>query len=171
MHSAAVALLSDLLAQKLTVDYPEGAFVAGLLHDLGQLLIATGLTEQHEEIMELRTKTGMSHVDAERQVLGFTHSELSADALWVWNLPEPIRLAVLHHHDRSTEIVPGPVPLGRLIECADHYVNSIGVCIMPETADCCDAMLVQTLGIKEERLAATLVEFKTEYDVMQQFFR
>jgi hypothetical protein len=42
MHSAAVAILSDMLAQKLPVAYPEGAFVAGLLHDLGRLLIAIG---------------------------------------------------------------------------------------------------------------------------------
>lgn len=39
MHSAAVAILSDLLAQHLPVTYPEGAFVAGLFHDLGRLLI------------------------------------------------------------------------------------------------------------------------------------
>ncbi len=171
MHSAAVALLSDLLAQRLTVNYPEGAFVAGLLHDLGRLLIATALPDQHTRIMEFRAETGASHSVAEGQVLGFTHSELSFDALAVWNLPEPIRDAVLHHHDQSAPVKPGEVQLSRLIECADQYVNSIGVWICPETTDCADPTLLQTLGLKEDRLAATLVEFKTEYDVMVQYFR
>lgn len=171
MHSAAVALLSDLLAQRLTVDYPEGAFVAGLLHDLGRLLIATALREQHVRIIELQAETGMGHFDAELKILGFTHSELSADALAVWNLPEPIRVAVLHHHDRLLQGAPGAVQLGRLVECADHYVNSMGVCISPETADCANGALIQTLGLSEERLAKTLEEFKAEYDVMLQFFR
>jgi HD-like signal output (HDOD) protein len=170
MHSAAVALLSDLLAQRLPVNYPEGAFVAGLLHDLGRLLIATGLSDQHALILEKHAEIGGSHLEAEREILGFTHSELSADALWVWNLPEPIRLAVLHHHDGTLQTDPREIPLSRLIECANNYVNSIGVWIIPETADCADATLIQTLGLKEERLASILVEFKAEYDVMLQFF-
>src|ERR1700688_441518 len=48
MHSAATATLSDLLAQQLPVTYPEGAFVAGLLHDVGRLLLAVGLPEKYD---------------------------------------------------------------------------------------------------------------------------
>ncbi len=171
MHSAAVALLSDILAQRLPVDYPEGAFVAGLLHDLGRLLIATGLSNQHARILQVHAETGEGHLDAEREVLGFTHPELSADALAVWNLPEPIRVAVRHHHDRIPKNELGQIPLARLVECSNNYVNSLGVWIMPETADCANAALIQTLGLSEERLAKTLEEFKTEYDVMLQYFR
>jgi HD-like signal output (HDOD) protein len=42
-HSLAVGILADLLAQRAAAPYPEGAFVAGLLHDIGKLLIATSL--------------------------------------------------------------------------------------------------------------------------------
>ncbi len=42
-HSAAVAVLADILVQQVEVEYPEGAFAAGLLHDLGRLIIATSL--------------------------------------------------------------------------------------------------------------------------------
>ena len=51
MHSSAVAILSDLLSQRLTVDYAEGAFVAGLLHDVGRLLMALGLTEEYDRAL------------------------------------------------------------------------------------------------------------------------
>src|SRR5579863_6106014 len=76
MHSAAVALLSDLLAQRLPVVYPEGAFVAGLLHDVGRLLIALGLPTEYNRILELSNAGGRSLVDCERSVAGFTHAEL-----------------------------------------------------------------------------------------------
>src|SRR5690348_13985394 len=45
-HSLAVAVLSDLVALELPVRYPEGAFTAGLLHDVGKLLIALAMPEE-----------------------------------------------------------------------------------------------------------------------------
>ena len=50
IHSVAVAILADLIAQRAPVEYPEGAFVAGLFHDLGKLLIAFALGEEYEYI-------------------------------------------------------------------------------------------------------------------------
>ncbi len=46
LHSIATAILSDQLAVRVGVCYPEGAFVAGLFHDLGKLMIAVGLPEE-----------------------------------------------------------------------------------------------------------------------------
>ena len=86
MHSAAAGVLSDLLAQKLPVGYPEGAFVAGLLHDVGRLVIALGLPVEHDAIAKL-VKSGSTQLEAEQEILSFTHPELSAAALKVWNLP------------------------------------------------------------------------------------
>ena len=42
---ASTAILSDLLAQRLEVAYPEGAFAAGLLHDVGRLILALALPD------------------------------------------------------------------------------------------------------------------------------
>src|SRR5579863_7288597 len=110
MHSAAVAVLSDLLAQRLPVEYPEGAFVAGLLHDTGRLLIALALPEEYECIRELYTASDRPMTECEQQILGYTHAELSADALKYWNLPEEIRIAVGAHHN-SAAPSNGEIPL------------------------------------------------------------
>jgi HD-like signal output (HDOD) protein len=165
MHSAASGVLCDLLAQRLPVGYPEGAFVAGLLHDVGRLVIALGLPQQHEQIMLLR-KDGRTHLDAEREVLGFTHPEVSAQALQLWNLPEQIQDAVLRHHDPDAE------GLGRLVNAANQYVNSVGYSILPDgTGDCDDAALVESLGLDAERLAVVMTDFKAEYSALVQYFR
>jgi len=163
LHSAATALLSDQLAQRLAVDYPEGAFVAGLMHDLGRLLIAMTLTPQHEQIYKLQRTTGASLLDCEREVLGFTHAMLSTDALAVWNIPEPIRDAALHHHDHLDQI-----SLSRVVEAADHYVDSTGLAVCE--ADSADSQGIGTLGLNEDTAAAILREFRAEFDLMSQFF-
>jgi HD-like signal output (HDOD) protein len=83
-HSAAVAVLSDHIASKVPADYPEGAFVAGLLHDLGRLLIALGLPDEFTRLVKLHEQSERSWTACERELLGFTHAELSAAALATW---------------------------------------------------------------------------------------
>jgi len=163
MHSSACAILSDLLAQRLPVHYPEGAFVAGLLHDVGRLLIALSLPEEHERII-----TSSHRLECELDVLGFTHARLSADALAFWNLPEPIQTAVLYHHD------PQPqrgdlMPLSRIVDAANQYVNSMGVSIVDESS--VDGRAIESLGLDREGLERVVNDFKTEFDAMKQFFK
>lgn len=173
MHSSAVAILSDLLAQRLNVNYAEGAFVAGLLHDVGRMLIALGLTEEYGRILQLHESEGKALVICEMEVTGLTHPELSAKALEIWNLPEPILNAVRYHHDPASDpsAKGGEVILSRVLDAANQYVNSIGVSILKKCPDGADPTLVESLGLPAEQLQAVLAEFKAEYDAMSAFFR
>ena len=163
LHSSAAAILSDQLASRLPIDYPEGAFVAGLLHDVGRLLIAMTLTPQHDQIEKLYRSSGTSRLDCEMEVLGFTHAMLSADVLAVWKIPEPIRVAVLHHHELGEEM-----SLGRVIQAADRYVDSTGVSIAESDSS---SQGIDTLGLDEDARAAVLRHFHAEFDAISQFFR
>src|SRR5262249_17511982 len=107
MHSVACGQLADLLAQRVPVSYPEGAFVAGLLHDVGRLLIAIALPDESAKIAQRVVHEGCSIAEAESEIVGFSHAELSADALLAWNLPAPIQEAVRDHH-----LTPAPAPGG-----------------------------------------------------------
>jgi HD-like signal output (HDOD) protein len=171
MHSAACAILSDLLAQRLTVNYAEGAFVSGLLHDVGRLLIALGLGEEHDRILKMH-EAGRPLLECEMEVLGFTHPELSSEALIYWNLPEPIQNAVLHHHspDSDKSARPNEVALSRVLDAANQYVNSMGVSIVKKCVDTADGTLVESLGLSSEELQVLLAEFKSEFDAMSAFF-
>src|ERR1700730_11067454 len=53
LHSVGVGILSDLLAQRMDVPYGEGAFAAGLFHDLGLLLVAIGLHDEYQQMARL----------------------------------------------------------------------------------------------------------------------
>jgi HD-like signal output (HDOD) protein len=173
MHSSACAILSDLLAQRLNVNYAEGAFVAGLLHDVGRLLIALALTEEYGRILQLHESEGKALVICEMEVTGLTHPELSAKALEIWNLPEPIQNAVRYHHDPAADpsAKGGEVMLSRVLDAANQYVNSMGVSILKKCPDVADPTLVESLGLPAEHLQVVLAEFKAEYDAMSAFFR
>jgi HD-like signal output (HDOD) protein len=179
MHSAAVAILSDLLAQHVTVTYPEGAFVAGLFHDLGLLLIALALPQESARVaqeFERRAVSGgtVALVQCEQQVLGFTHAELSADALAAWKLPWPIQAAVASHHaEWPTEGSGSPleIPLGRLVDAANQFVNSTNNSISQDLRmGASNAEKIGLLGLERERLTRLLAEFREEYMGMAQFF-
>jgi HD-like signal output (HDOD) protein len=173
MHSSACAILSDMLSQKLSVDYAEGAFVAGLLHDVGRLLIALGLTEEYGQILQMN-EDGKPLLECEFEVTGLTHPELSAEALAHWNLPEAIRNAVLYHHTPlldPTAIGPEEVRLSRVLDAANQYVNSMGVSISKKCTETADGTLVESLGLSQDQLQTVLTDFKAEYEAMSAFFR
>ncbi|MEO5923374.1 MAG: HDOD domain-containing protein [Bryobacteraceae bacterium] len=166
-HSAAVAMLSDLLAQRVQSDYPEGAFVAGLLHDIGRLLIAMGVPHEYAEISTLYKQSNKSWLDCERIVLGFDHASLSADAMDAWKLPQPIHDAVLWHHEP-----PVGQPLARILHAANIYVDSLGHSIELEVHSDNDPLTaIQSLGLSSQAQQQILAQFQQEHTAIAQFYR
>ncbi len=133
-HAIATALLADRLVQKFPAEYPEGAFAAGLLHDLGRLMIATALPEEFLRIHAMRVSSGKPLEQCEYAVIDTSHAELSAVALGKWNLPAPIQKAVLYHH--HPELDPGrhgaATPLSLAVAVANDLANSAGHAITDE---------------------------------------
>jgi len=172
-HSVGVAILSDQLAQRLQVDYPEGAFAGGLFHDLGLLLVAIGLHDEYKQISLLCQQEKKWTNEYEIQVLGMTHAELSAEALAEWNLPEPIQMAVRYHVDPDsdpTPVKPGQMRLSRILNAADRYVKGKGifVSLFEAPSDQPDDVL-EHLGLGE-RLPAILEEFEAEFAAIKAYF-
>lgn len=168
-HAAAVAMLSDLLAQKVPTNYPEGAFVAGLLHDIGRLLIAMGLPREYAEISALYQHSSKSWFDCEREVLNFHHAGLSADAMDEWKLPDPIRDAILWHHEPPAG---SPVPLSRILHAANSYVDSLGHAIETELHDDSDPLAaIESLGMARKVQDQLLEQFQVEHAAIAQFYR
>jgi len=170
-HAAATAILADLLAQRLPVSYPEGAFVTGLLHDIGRLLIGIALREEHEDIMRM-VQQGESLLAAESEVLGVTHPELSAEALHIWQLPALIQAGALHHHNSTADPARDGklLTLSELVEASNRYVNAIGVSIsagvhVSEAPD----LAFANLPLKDPE--GLIQDFDAEYASVAQFFR
>ena len=172
-HAVGVAILSDLLAQRLNVVYAEGAFAAGLFHDLGLMLVAIGLHDEYKQLCLLTQSGKPLEVDYEIQVLGMTHAELSAEALAQWNLPDEIQTAVRYHGSPEldpTVLEPGQLALSRIVNAADQYVRGLGahVTVFESPGENTVALLEQ-LGLGE-RLHVILAEFENEFTAIKAYF-
>jgi HD-like signal output (HDOD) protein len=168
-HSLAVGIMADLLAQRAEAPYPEGAFVAGLLHDIGKLLIATGAPAGFSGILWSLKEPGANELDCEMEVLGTTHAELSGMALERWNLPLPIRQSAIFHHDPD-RADDGGLHLSHVIYAADRLANELGNSIgqyfdqSPRTDSVFDV-----LGVADQ-LPSILQEFEAEFNSVKGYF-
>jgi len=172
-HSVGVGILADLLAQRLNVQYAEGAFAAGLFHDLGLMLIAIGLHDEYKQLTLLSQANHKWEPEYELQVLGMTHAELSAEALGKWNLPQEIQVAVRYHGTPEldpTAVEPGQLTLSCVLSAADRYVKGTGVFVSLFEAPCENPeAALEPLGLGE-RLPALLAEFNNEFTAIQSYF-
>lgn len=172
LHSAGAAILADLLAQKLAVDYAEGAFAAGLFHDLGWLLVAMGCPEEFKQISLLCQQDQKWAQEYEIQVLGVSHGELSADALAVWNLPQPIQDAVRFHARpelNTAAVIPGRVSLSQVVHAADQYLQGMGTSVSVFESSEAERELPDELGLGD-RLPAIMESFENEFAAIKPYF-
>jgi len=176
LHSVATAMLADGLSQSAPVDYPEGAFIAGLFHDLGELLIAIGVPEEYEAIARRERTTGKPKHEIEMEVLGFTHGAVSSDALALWKLPPQVCGAVYYHQTPdAAPIGDGEIALATAVNAADCYVGHIGYSLDPSPASVDGASeealaCMAPLGIPGDELPAILEAFSTDFEALRAFF-
>ncbi len=123
-HSLACATAAQALAVRAGFRQAEEAFVAGLLHDIGKVVLNTYLKEQFVRVL-LRASAGdVTFNEAEREILGFDHAEAGACLLERWKLPASLVSAVRFHH------APGGAGdsslLPRLVHVADAVSLTLG---------------------------------------------
>ncbi len=80
-------------------DEVNAALTAGLLHDLGQLILASSLPDEYADTRRLASDQGFDLHEVEFRAYGATHAGLGAYLLGIWGLPESIVDAVAFHHD------------------------------------------------------------------------
>jgi len=97
-HSLSVAVGSEKLSRALNVRLPDLTFTAGILHDIGKVILGDFIQVDASPIMNLAIDQQVSFEEAERQILGIDHAELGAILLENWNLPSSVVDVVRWHH-------------------------------------------------------------------------
>ncbi|MDC8760091.1 HDOD domain-containing protein [Janthinobacterium fluminis] len=110
-HSVATAVAAKALAPRLRQN-AETAFTAGLLHDLGTLVLATRFPAQYEEVASWRRQHDCGSAEAERAVFGLDHAAVGSALAAYWKFPAAIQSAVaLHHELREQDVVSLPLTI------------------------------------------------------------
>lgn len=100
-HSLGVALASRLIAEKIDPDIASDALTAGLIHDLGKLILDPYVHDQREAFDEFIENKNQTFLIAERQILGFDHAEIASEICSYWKFPDSLTLAIKYHHNPS----------------------------------------------------------------------
>jgi HD-like signal output (HDOD) protein len=100
---------SRYLARKLGYRVAGEAFVAGLMHDIGILVIVQYFPRQFNEIRKLQYMRRFSFVASEKVILHCTHCDVGAWFAEKWNLPSQLCQAIMNHHTPESELIDEPV--------------------------------------------------------------
>jgi putative nucleotidyltransferase with HDIG domain len=153
-HAATASVATRKLSKLLDLGDPDEASVAGLLHDVGKMVLTSVVPDLVAEAVSLARGQRLPVWQAERQVLGFDHASVSGALLRSWGFPQEVVGAVEYHH------TPDPIekPLSSLVYLADiaaHVAGAVGgggACPQPEW----DAPVGSALGGSESELQTFL---------------
>ena len=121
-HSWQVSVFARRIAEAEHCDakMDDQSFLAGLLHDLGQLILAAGVPDDYARVIENARTRQQTIWEAEQAEFGATHAEVGAYLLGLWGLPNPVIEAVALHHRPGDATASGFSPV-----TAVHVANAL----------------------------------------------
>ncbi len=142
------AVLAGRVARQMFDDKHAAdlAFLGGMLHDVGELILATHAPETFERVSREAAATERPRLEVEREVLGVSHAEVGAYLLGVWGMPYPVVEAVAHHHR--------PSAVGHADEfdvlTAVHVAQALAAEAVDETSAEMELELLERQGVLEK---------------------
>ncbi|MCP4714417.1 MAG: HDOD domain-containing protein [Deltaproteobacteria bacterium] len=160
-HSLTCGLSAKLLARKLGMKTVEEAFIWGLLHDLGKVVLDSFFNQEFTQAVQLSAQQNILLREAEEQIIGMNHAEIGGLVAEQWNLPPALIKAIRFHHEpllaqESTRIA-ALVHLADFL-CRSKDLSSGGDRLIPPLS----LKAVQRLGLTPESMPDLLAEIETE---------
>lgn len=134
-HSIGTAVAAQIIAKKMRYPLIEEAFIAGIVHDLGKVVLDQFLPREFAGILAWRDEKKCSLRAAEKAVLGVDHAAIGGWLAARWHLPAPLQQAIAYHHDVAKtdagELLPAIIHLADLL-ARTRGIGSGGDNIIPE---------------------------------------
>ncbi|GHV28129.1 phosphohydrolase [Synergistales bacterium] len=151
-HSQSVAAACRYVCTKNRVCDPEAAYIGGLMHDIGKIVLNDYVRFGYSIILRLVEEDCVQFCDAERQVLGFDHAQVGGLVMEQWNLPDLYTCITTYHHT-PWDLPEDKIPEYQSIVDVVHVCN--GICIMLGVGIGADGMQYNISPDSLERLGMT----------------
>jgi putative nucleotidyltransferase with HDIG domain len=127
-NSIACAVYSKYLAEKSGYKDPDLAFTAGLLRDMGKLIIHEYVKKEYDNIINLVNSENIGFSEAEEKILGYNHSQIGAKIALKWNFPKILEETIEFHHSPEKAKPPcEDYDLVNIVHIADSITMMLGV--------------------------------------------
>lgn len=100
-HSLYTGVVARILARRIHAPNTERYFVMGLLHDIGSLVLYRHQPDRSRQALELAAQESLPLHIAEQRVFEFDHTDVGAELMCAWNLPDSFVATTRHHHRPS----------------------------------------------------------------------
>jgi putative nucleotidyltransferase with HDIG domain len=166
-HSFGVGVGAQLVAQRTGQQRADLAFTAGLLHNIGKVVINLWIDRKLAHLHALALEENLTFDEAERRVLGYDHAEVGAHLAEQWNLPKILVEAIRFHHAPNA----ADNRLVDSVHVADLLVTSLGIGtggdgLRYEFAE----ESLERLGLTPADLDVLACELATAYDKHEKLF-
>lgn len=123
-HCLGVGLCSKLIARHIDMEDSDRVFVAGILHDIGRLVMMKNLPRQSALLIKYTWENDLFLTESEKRFLGFTHSDIGGKICSLWNLPSMFSDVVTYHHNPEDSQFPEECSI---VHLAEVIVNALEI--------------------------------------------
>ena len=161
-HSLAVALGSRIIAEKKDSEWVDDAFIAGLLHDAGKIILDPYIMDCKKAFKKALENGQPTFIEAEKEILGFDHAEVMSRAIRFWRYPENQSTAIRYHHH---PLRSGNSELAFIVHLADFAAKAAGFNsedrVSPPQID---PQTLSYLGFQKQDLSHIIAEIAASVD-------
>jgi putative nucleotidyltransferase with HDIG domain len=130
-HSVGTAITAAHLAGQFRVLRPDEALVAGLLHDIGKVILNLAKPEEYRQVAESVYNHGRTYYESEREILGFTHCDVGTSLVKKWNFPIEFGKTIYYHHRMkeldAQRMDPVHVKFIALVDASNQMMHRLGI--------------------------------------------
>jgi putative nucleotidyltransferase with HDIG domain len=167
-HSLAVALAARILAQRVDFSDPDQAFLTGLLHDVGEMILCHGDPVGFELMLKEVERNKLRLVEKEKQTYAFDHAFIGLALFDSWNIDSEIGQAVFSHHEEGGEHAG---ELAAILRLSDYISFSADLGFYGDPPVPAEDTL-RTFGCGDEAsLKATLAAVREAFEVESALFQ
>ena len=168
-HSLGAAITANILATRLGMKNPEELFVAGLLHDIGKVVLYVKWPDVGSSIKDATQAGGdRSLFEVEQELLGLSHADIGGCLANAWNLPVTLREPILYHH--APALAKEAALQTAIVHVADILVKGLA-CGNPgdDQIPPLSKQAWDMVGLDEQSLADCIAKASTEFATIDDY--